>query len=49
MVLWIILGRSQNWTTLGGHYIHFRVFLKVKVQNWNIFRGMPDVILILFC
>ena len=26
----------KNWTKLGGIYMHFRVFLKVKVQNGDI-------------
>ena len=34
-ILWIFFG-SKNWTKLGGIYMHFRVFLKVKVQNGDI-------------
>ena len=30
---------SQNWASLRVISMHFRVFFKVKVQNWNIFWG----------
>ena len=32
-------GSSQNWTSLRVISMQFRVFLKVKVQNWDIFLG----------
>ena len=35
----IFLGSSQNLASLGVISIHFRVFFKVKVQNWDIFGG----------
>ena len=31
------LGSSQNWAGLRVISLHFRVFFKVKVQNWDIF------------
>ena len=30
-------GSSQNWASLRVISMQFRVFLKVKVQNWDIF------------
>ena len=33
------LGSLQNWASLRVISMHFRVFLKVKVQNWDIFWG----------
>ena len=33
----IFLGLSQNWASLRVISMRFRVFLKVKVQNWDIF------------
>ena len=33
------LGTSQNWASLRVIPIQFRVFFKVKVQNWDIFWG----------
>ena len=30
-------GSSHNWATLRVISMHFRVFFKVKVQNWDIF------------
>ena len=35
----IFLGSSQNWASLRVISMHFRVFFKVKVQNWDIFWG----------
>ena len=32
-------GSSQNWASLRVISMHFRVFFKVKVQNWDIFLG----------
>ena len=59
MKLWTFLGGHHNWAFFWGGrgsfilYIYFLgLFLKVKVQNWNIFWGvlyvkyfwgMPDV------
>ena len=34
------LGSSQNWASLRLISMHFRVFFKVKVQNWDIFLGL---------
>ena len=33
----IFWGSSQNWGRLRVISMHFRVFFKVKVQNWDIF------------
>ena len=33
----IFWGSSQNWASLRVISMHFRVFFKVKVQNWDIF------------
>ena len=33
----ISFGSSQNWASLRVISMHFRVFFKVKVQNWDIF------------
>ena len=42
-ILWIFFwGSSQNWATLRVISMHFRVFLKVKVQNWDIFLGCKN-------
>ena len=30
---------SQNWASLRVISMQFRVFFKVKVQNWDIFWG----------
>ena len=39
-MLWIFfLGSSQNWASLRVISMHFRVFFKVKIQNWDIFGG----------
>ena len=39
-ILWIFfLVSSQNWASLRVISMHFRVFFKVKVQNWDIFWG----------
>ena len=39
-ILWIFfLGSSQNWASLRVISMQFRVFFKVKVQNWDIFGG----------
>ena len=35
----IFLGSSKNWASLRVISMHFRVFFKVKVQNWDIFWG----------
>ena len=35
----IFLGSSQNWASLRVISMQFRVFFKVKVQNWDIFLG----------
>ena len=35
----ILLGSSKNWASLRVISMHFRVFFKVKVQNWDIFLG----------
>ena len=35
----IFWGSSQNWASLRVISMHFRVFFKVKVQNWDIFLG----------
>ena len=35
----IFLGSSQNWASLSVISMHFRVFFKVNVQNWDIFLG----------
>ena len=35
----IFLGSSQNWASLRVVSMHFRVFFKVKVQNWDMFLG----------
>ena len=32
-------GSSQNWASLRVISMQFRVFFKVKVQNWYIFLG----------
>ena len=32
-------GSSQNWASLRVISMHFRVFFKVNVQNWDIFGG----------
>ena len=32
-------GLSQNWASLQVISMYFRVFFKVKVQNWDIFLG----------
>ena len=36
----ICLGSSQNWATLRVISMQFRVFFKVKAQNWDIFGGL---------
>ena len=38
-------GSSQNWASLRVISMHFRVFFKVKVQNWDIFwvAKIPNV------
>ena len=36
----IFLGSSQNWASLRVISKHFRVFFKVKVQDWDIFGGL---------
>ena len=33
----IFSGSSQNWASLRVISMQFRVFFKVKVQNWDIF------------
>ena len=33
----IFLGSSQNWASFRVISMQFRVFFKVKVQNWDIF------------
>ena len=33
----IVLGSSQIWASLRVISMQFRVFFKVKVQNWDIF------------
>ena len=33
----IFFGSSQNWASLRVISMHFRVFFKVKVQNWDFF------------
>ena len=33
------MGSSQNWASLRVISMHFRIFFKVKVQNWDIFFG----------
>ena len=35
----IFLGSSQNWASLGSFLCNLGYFLKVKVQNWDIFLG----------
>ena len=35
----IFWGSSQNLASLRVISMHFRVFFKVKVQNWDIFLG----------
>ena len=35
----IFLGSSQNLASLRVISMQFRVFFKVKVQNWDIFLG----------
>ena len=35
----IFLGSSQNLASLRVISMQFRVFFKVKVQNWDIFWG----------
>ena len=35
----IFLGSSQKWASLRVISMHFTVFFKVKVQNWDIFWG----------
>ena len=35
----IFLGSSQNWASSSVISMQFRVFSKVKVQNWDIFLG----------
>ena len=35
----IFWGSSQNWASLRVISMQFRVFFKVKVQNWDIFFG----------
>ena len=35
----IFWGSSQNWASLRVISMHFRVFFKVNVQNWDIFLG----------
>ena len=39
-ILWIFSWESsQNWASLRVIFMQFRVFFKVKVQNWDIFWG----------
>ena len=39
-ILWIFFGgSSRNWASLRVISMHFRGFLKSKVQNWDIFWG----------
>ena len=45
-------GSSQNWASLKVISVQFRVFFKVKVQNWDIFwvaqisnLEIPDIFL----
>ena len=33
-------GPSQNWASLRVISKHFRVYFKVKVQDWDIFGGL---------
>ena len=33
----IFWGSSQNWVSLRVISMHFRVFFKVKLQNWDTF------------
>ena len=35
----IFWATSQNWASLRVISMHFRVFFKVKVQNWDTFLG----------
>ena len=35
----IFLGSPQNWASLRVISMQFRVFFKVKVQNWDNFLG----------
>ena len=35
----IFWGSSQNWASLKVISMQFRVFFKVKTQNWDIFLG----------
>ena len=34
----IFMGSSQNWASLRVISMQFRIFFKVKVQNWDIFQ-----------
>ena len=36
----IFLRSSQNWACLRVIFMQFRVFFKIKVQNWDIFLGL---------
>ena len=36
----IYWGSSQNWASFRVISMQFRVFFKVKVQNWDIFLGL---------
>ena len=38
-IFWGGGGSSQNWASLRVISMHFRVFFKVKVQNWDMFLG----------
>ena len=43
--LWIFLGVITKLGLFEGHFYAFRVFFKVKVQNWDIFGllEIPDI------
>ena len=42
-------GSSQNWASLRVISKHFRVFIKVKVQDWDIFLGLLKFQIFLGC
>ena len=41
-ILWIFFGVITNWASLRVISMQFRVFCKVKVQNWDILLGCSN-------
>ena len=39
----IFMGSPQNWASFRVISMHFRIFFKVKVRNWDIFWGCQNL------